>query len=482
MSRTLPLQLLVLLTGCKAEPSGADGALTPCEISPPDPGLLSTDGRRIVDEHGRQALLRGVNTGGRSKFWPYVPFDFDESLEGAPDFDTALAQYLDHAQAWGATTLRVPFSWNAFEPTPGSWDETWHSRYAALLDAAAARDMWTIIDFHQDIYAESFCGDGFPEWTLDDPGEPQHDCEDWFLAYLEGGDVAAAFDALWADEGELHAAFATMWREMASRHHDRPGVIGYELINEPGWGTADRQSWAVETLTPFYTKMIDAVRDEDPDRLVFFDGTGIDAVAGESPVERPDADHLVFAPHYYDAAIFLGGGDLANANVSELLAAWDSEGDRLDTPILLGEFGAPADQPGIEDYLSAHYDAFDALGMHATQWEYSASTELWNFEDFSLAEADGTPRDALLDAIVRPYPRLVAGTDVAWSYDAESERLDLSYVAEGPGVTEVVVPSWRYGGSFEVSGSGGCTDARHDRLYIETSAAGTVEITLSPSG
>ena len=56
-------------------------------------------------------------------------------------------------------------------------DEAFLARYDALLDGAWARGMYTIVDFHQDVYAETFCGDGFPAWTIPDPKPaPHHDC------------------------------------------------------------------------------------------------------------------------------------------------------------------------------------------------------------------------------------------------------------------------------------------------------------------
>jgi len=36
------------------------------------------DGTELIDEHDRVVQLRGVNAGGRSKFAPYAPFEFED--------------------------------------------------------------------------------------------------------------------------------------------------------------------------------------------------------------------------------------------------------------------------------------------------------------------------------------------------------------------------------------------------------------------
>ena len=87
-----------------------------CEIGPVDAGALRVEDRRILDDLDREVLLRGANAGGRSKFAPYSPFDYD-------DFDSALEVYMDRPAAWGFSVLRVPFSWAAAEPEQGLWDE-----------------------------------------------------------------------------------------------------------------------------------------------------------------------------------------------------------------------------------------------------------------------------------------------------------------------------------------------------------------------
>ena len=80
-------------------------------------------------------LLRGVDAGGRSKFAPYMPFDYAVGRA----FAAALAAYMDRAASWGIDAMRVPFTWAALEPTQGPGRRGVARALRALLDAAWAR-------------------------------------------------------------------------------------------------------------------------------------------------------------------------------------------------------------------------------------------------------------------------------------------------------------------------------------------------------
>jgi endoglycosylceramidase len=464
------------IAGCGSTPP-VDLHPQTCVLEPPALAdwRLHADGTRLRDALGRVVVLRGVDAGGRSKFAPFAPFDF------TPDtYDGALAAYLDRAASWGIDALRVPFVWEAVEPVQGMDDETFLERYDALLDAAWARGMFTVVDFHQDVYAEIYCGDGFPAWTVPGPSPaPHHDCPTWGTEYLTDADVQSAFDAFWADGSASRAAYDALWDRMVARYKDRPGVIGFEPLNEPGWGTADPDAWEATTLTTFYGDMTSRIREAAPGALVFFDTTGVDAVTLKTTLVRPAGDGLVFAPHYYQFAA-LGGAATSSSLVPFDLKHWATLGTTWNVPVLLGEFGTSNANPDAEAYMSAHYDALDALGMSGTQWEYSVATELWNSENLSLVAADGT-ENPTVKAIVRPYPRAVAGDDPAFVYDAATKAASLSYKPTS-GVTEVSVPARAYPAGYDVRVTGGCADAsRAGRLLVRAEAGATmVQVKVTP--
>jgi endoglycosylceramidase len=467
------LAALVALPGCGGGSSTAPGV---CSISPPvlSTTQLHTDGPVLRDTLGRVVVLRGVDAGGRSKLSPFAPFDFTGS-----GYDAALAAYLDRAATWGIDALRVPFMWAAVEPTQGTYDPAFLGRYDALVDGAFARGMSTIIDFHQDVYADVYCGDGFPDWTLPGPlPAPHDDCPNWGGEYLSSAPVQAAFDAFWASGSTVRPGFDALWDMMAARYASHPGVIGFEPMNEPGWGSADMATFEATTLTTFYGDMTARIHAAAPDALIFFDGTGLDGVNVTTSVGLPSGSGLVFAPHYYQEAALSGSSP--NTDLVKLdLQRWADQGTTWGVPVLLGEFGVSNATPGIEGYVGAHFDALDALGMSGTEWEYSVSAELWNGEDLSVVSAAGTD-NAAVQAIVRPYPRAIAGSGVVFSYDATSGAMTLTY-APAAGVSEVAVPARAYPSGYAVQVTGGCADASHpgELLVQADPGAAAVEVSVT---
>ncbi len=456
---------------------GTDTAITTtddCGFTVPSTATpLRAEGPHLYDASNRRVILRGINTGGRSKFAPYAPFDFEDGT-----YQQSLDAYLDRLVHWGLTTLRVPFSWAAAEPAQGAWDEDFLTRYDALLDGAADRDLWTIVDFHQDIYGEWFCGDGFPSWTVETAGDPCHDDEDWFFNYMTQGDVSLAFDDLWDDTRGARTAMGTMWDTMAARHADRPGVIGFEIINEPIWGTQDPAVWGAETMPVFYAEMADRIQAQAPDALVFFDGTGVDSVTNSTSITRPEGDNLVFAPHSYDPSMFMGGelGD----NRYEAFSAWSDQGIEWDLPVTIGEFGIEPHLTGAGEHTASIYAALDSLQLHATWWEYSASTELWNHEDLSVVEADGTERDVLLDPIVRAYPRAIAESDpTRTSWSVTDDVLKMTWSPTPDGVTEIILPPRVFDGGATATGAD-CHRIDSDRLWVHAHDDAEISVSVTP--
>jgi endoglycosylceramidase len=473
-TRTPLFVLSVIAAGCSSSKEAPACAIARDPL--PDTRLRA-DGTRFRDALGRIVILRGVDAGGRSKFAPYSPFDYQTG-----QYDAALSTYLDRAASWGIDVLRVPFTWAAVEPAQGMNDAEFLGRYDALLQQAWARGMWTIVDFHQDIYSEVFCGDGFPGWTVPDPKPmPHHDCPKWSSEYFGDAGVRAAFDRFWASGGAVQQQYQSLWDRMIARYRDMPGVVGFEPINEPGWGTQSIAAFESGTLTDFFAAMVPRVRAAAPGALVFVEPTGYASAANSTTLGRPPGDGVVFAPHYYQpVATVRGGGD--DGQVIGGMGHWADVGAAWKTPVFIGEFGIRNDSDNAAEFMSAHFDAFDQLALSGSEWEYSVATEAWNAENFGLVAADGTEY-AVAAAIVRPYPRAIAGEDASWSWDASARAFALSYTPSAGGVTEVSLPSRAYPSGFRVAGSAACVDASRPGLLLVRANAGAtrVALTIQPS-
>jgi len=439
----------------------------------------------LRDEHGRDVQLRGVNAGGRSKWSPFVPFPIAGDA-GPAEVQAAASAFFTPLRAWGLDTVRLPFSWEGLEPVQGQYDFAYLDRYVAMIDAALALQIRVIVDFHQDVYASPFCGDGFPLWTIaGEYGPPRRDCPKWGLGYVFDADIRGAFDRFWADEDDLQAAFKAMWTVMADRVGEHPGVLGLELLNEPGWGTAsDIDGWKQGVLMPFYSEVVAHLRAEVGDELLLvYDNTGLDAVGLKPTLHlRPEGEGLVYGPHLYDAGLIKGEpytGTDPEAQIQSIREFSREAG----VAALIGEFGYADGAKGGEMWLGRVVDELDATRVSATLWEYSRSAELWNTEDLSIVDADGQPR-AILDIYVRPWLRAVAGGESSFHWDAVAGAATAAWTGDG-GVTELVLPPRLFAAgpqdlSLEtVSGPpGACLthDPERGELRVQVPAGARVEL------
>lgn len=461
-------------TGCLADAPAAALGTTRLTVDP-------TTGR-LRDALGRDVVLRGINVGGRSKWAPFLPF---EVAPGA-SLDEVRAQadaFFAPLPGWGLDTVRLTLSWEALEPVQGALDSTYLDRYEALVDAAWGHGLRVIVDFHQDVFASPFCGDGFPVWTIPvaDPGPPHHDCPKWFDGYLKGDDVKASFDALWDPASGIEDALAGMWGVVAARFADHPGVVGFEIVNEPGWGTAaDIDGWKADVLTPFHSRLAARIHEEAPGALVLYDSTGVDAVVTDQRRVRPSGEGLVFAPHLYDFGLLSGGTPMGLPIPDEAVAAHAAWGAVNGTPILLGEFGVSGDPSDLaRQWLDHTMDAIDATRISATLWEYSQGAELWNGEDLSVVDAAGAERP-VLDVYVRPWVRALAGSGATFAWDREAGTAAASWTSDG-GVTEIVIPARAFPAGpkgLTVEGEGACHAFDAARGELRVAAPAGVAVTV----
>jgi endoglycosylceramidase len=354
-------------------------------------------------------------------------------------------------------------------------DETFLSHYDAYVDAAWARGIRVVVDFHQDVYAERLCGDGFPDWTIPDPKPAaKSDCPMWPLEYEQDADVIGAFDRFWASGSSVQAAYASMWDRMVQRYKDRPGVVGFEPINEPDSGSADSTTFEATTLTDFHTAMIARIHAAAPSSLVFFDPTGLAGTFAVTGLNRPVGDGIVFAPHFYAAV-----GNSQDA-VTNGLMTWSTLGQSWNVPVFVGEFGASNTKSNVITLMNEHWNALDALSMNGTEWEYSVSTTSWNEESDTLVDAQGNEHPVAA-VVIRPFARAIAGDGITSTFDPATSTYSLAFTPVS-GTSEVSVPSRAYPNGFDLAITGACADATHDGTLLVSPApsATSVTVTLTP--
>lgn len=204
---------------------------TPAAADPWDPQLggrlrVATD-RRIRDPLGREVLLRGVNAGKKSG--DLLP------VHTAADVASLV-------EATGINFVRLYVSWRGIEPKPNVYDQAYLDGVAEQVKRWNAQRVYVLIDMHQDLWGGSFTPHGAPEWaTLGGPSTLKAPDGPWQLRYADPA-VWRSFEALWSNQrvpttGKgLQDHLAGAWVALARRLKGRPGVVGYDILNEPFFG------------------------------------------------------------------------------------------------------------------------------------------------------------------------------------------------------------------------------------------------------
>jgi len=444
---------------------------------------LAVDGRYFRDAAGRVVLLRGVNVAGNSKVPPFVPLIEMDRLDQLAD--------------WGVSVIRLVWTWEAYEPSPGVYDDAYLTAMVRIAEAAWDRGIYTIVDVHQDGYSRyqlSGCGDGFPEWAIPpgiarrSPDNSAKTCASWGAKLLLDGDMKASFAAFFADRYGVRRRYLAMLGRVAAAFSAVPGVIGYDPLNEP---------WASEVseLGPLYEDAAVAIRSVAPAAILFIEGQVLCSGGTQSQLPRPTFGNFAYAPHFYDPlALALGawGGlttltDLAFGTMNTKAAGWN-------VPLFLGEFGIPAGAPGGLPYVDLIYERLDDYQASGTYWNFTpgwtaAAKDGWNGEDFSLIGDKAAPRPTFR---FRPYARRIPGTPTAISVThagpLSANSIEVKWTHEpARGLLEIYMPRRELWGTaplkVDISGADtGCwfADASERTFLCKSTSAGPKRIKVRP--
>lgn len=450
------------------------------------PAELATAGNWIVDQDGRVVILQGVNQVYKSP--PLSP-----GGNGFGDDDAAFLA------ANGFTAVRLGVYWSEIEPQPGVYDSAYLDSVKETIETLKAHGIVSVIDMHQDLYNVQIGGHGAPDWaTLFNPGD--NDASQPFpFAYALNPAQNQAWDAFWANEkvdgvGLLNH-YSRMWQQVADHLGGTPGVVGYEIMNEPWPGTPWLGSFLGnahfdrETLTPFYDQVTSAIRSVDPNTTVYYEPNVLfgnaTAVTNIGPV---DDDNTVFAFHDYCIFDALGGGGAFGCSLWDgmMMSGAQHYIDRYDVPGMVTEFGATHNLDTITSQLNS-------IDPHKFGWLYWGYTNEAGslVHDTNLPPVGDNVDEAVVATLAQPYPQVIAGVPNSWSFTGGVFSFSYSTaMADGSGSfgagseTRISIPEIQFPDGYQVSVTGGEVVSADNAsvLVIESVAgAGTVTVTVSPA-
>jgi endoglycosylceramidase len=371
--------------------------------------------------------------------------------------------------------------------------------------------VYDLIDMMQGEFSTAVGGSGFPDWMALTSGAP-NTREPFAGGYLNNPAEEAVWNNLWAnapanDGTGLQDHYARGLRRLAHAFAGAPGLLALEILNEPWPGS----SWAAcfgqagcppggfdqTSLTSFYRRIIHALRRSEAHHLIAYEPNLLFDFASSTRLGALGDGNLLFAFHNYCLANAPGlppnPALSASCAMSENGTFNNAETRARDGggALLMDEWG------NTTDLTRAERMAREA-DQHMVGWT------VWAYEDCCGSPAaivkDGSrPPTAPgnlnlseLNALARPYPKLVAGTPTSWSYDSTSDVFALTYsprpVAGGRfpagADTQIELPALHYPTGYTVRVTGApvlsAPDANLLRLGKQP-GAGTVQVTVTPA-
>jgi glucan 1,3-beta-glucosidase len=348
---TLALYFL-MLTGCRSSkgPNQPNGPALP---------RVHVEGQKVVDPHGREVILRGVNLGnwllvepgafgGAIGKFPDQVTLFNKLHErfGSEEAERLIALYRENfmterdiaqIKRFGFNFLRVGFDYSIFEddarPMQLKADAFRYTDRA--LAWAKAHGMYVLFDLH-----------GAPERQVDGKQSGQVRYNKFW------GDPKAQERSLW------------LWKQIAERYRGETNVFGYEALNEP-WGKSK------EALRDYCARWYDVVRPIDRDAVLVFPGW----LNGVEFYGRPSASgwtNMMFDMHFYPGQFRWGepGPATSVQFLKKGLFDWRRRLDQLGAMMMVGEMKVVYSQPGSAEMTRRFFDFFAKQGWPVTLWTW----------------------------------------------------------------------------------------------------------------
>ncbi|CAG8557692.1 7477_t:CDS:2 [Ambispora leptoticha] len=399
---------------------------------------------QFLDNFGRQKFFRGLNVVYKGA--PYYPVV--DKFNATASFTEKDAQIL---QSVNMNVIRLGVLWAGVEPIRGKYNDTYLDIIRGIVDNCKKYGIYVLLDSHQDIMSQKFCGDGFPNWAsmpgllpfplpvhLPIPfkdGNPIPDrCPLNWASLYESNAVSVAWQNLYDNHNGLLNAFAAQWAYIAQKFKDVDNVLGYDIINEPWAGNVfadpklyDPKIAEKNNIQRLLEKVNTAIRKVDDKTVLFYAGVTWDNFGNELSVPGGDnyKNRSALSYHYYQLPQFTGAEvqfvkkteDINRAGGGQLLTEFDASWNSGKNIADLLDLTQKADKY-LVSWIGWQYKDFGSLRLSLRP----------GVSDEGLINKDtGEIRPEMAKLFSRTYPESVAGKTQKYFFNDTDSHFYLLY-------------------------------------------------------
>ena len=437
----------------------------------------------ILDNEGRYSVFHGVNV--IIKLPPYLPdldkFDPLNSLNTEYDLKTM--------KKMGFNMVRLGVIWEAVERQPGVYDMEYLQKVEEIINTLGKNGIYTMVDAHQDAFSRNFCGEGVPyfytnelgydkkcnanivtqflgfvgtcknldyfNFTYDENGLPViDDCKkNSFIEYHFLAEFSSAYKKFYENVNNIQDKFVEFWKVVATKFKGNKYVLGYDLWNEPSPGGFLEDFKNVipgrpdlYSVLPLYKKVNEALRDIDPNYILYFENTPIPdtlpimgGLVWGTMKEKPGDDNEPQVYNFHSYCCVSGANACENGEASlknslnlcpkfhknKFKTEMDNARNNLHVPMFVSEFGACSDSQACyneimnvisiceENFISWSYWNYKPYGDHTT-----TAIQLVEYE--GIYNPDGTVQTIKEKSLSRAYVPYYQGLPIDFKFEEGS--------------------------------------------------------------
>ena len=357
----------------------------------------------MEDEHGRIFIPHGINVDNEAKH---------SGENGIADTCVKSKEYFTNLPLLGANLVRHIWQWEGIEPVRNTWNDAYIERKVKRIKWMNEANLPVVVSVHQDLYSQRYSGNGFPDWTVQDTAFPFECQEPWNLNYTQPA-VIKCYTDFWKSN-DLKMAYLMMLEKLIHVVDTIPNVIGIDVMNEPFLALV--RNFESKIYTEF---LYECERLFIGKRVKLFYEPWMGTSSGIMSCLRfmPEVD-AVYIPHYYDIIVDFKQPYTELNKISMITAVKIkmNEADRMNVPLLFGEWGISPDSDNFDAYRN---DFLDVCDNYRIGWIW------WPYDDFAK--------------LSRVYPQKIAGINPTWKHNKYDFELEFDKI-ECAMPTEIYIP------------------------------------------